>query len=308
MKNNIWQSYQPGQASSVLPPGYMEAATAPGRAIGQGIQSGLQSLAAGLQQRGMLQREDAKDAQKQAREAEKEAKDRAKEFDRIFEQGKYMGVWGEDAKTRSVEELAGQLQGAFQKEQMDAAKLADNLKLQQHETAMADRDERQRGIAAFAESMGMPVGVVNPNAGYNIAANHPAAAEAIFKLMPKQPDPNELKIGQLVEFPDGRIGHATTKNSVTLEALANEKPVPEIKFSPKGDFYHDGNAWKPVPFKEMKIDPMIWMTATSAEKAVMLEAFKSAVRGAGSATGGAGSATGGKSEMMKRFESWNGAK
>lgn len=71
MKNNIWQSYQAGQARSILPPNFGYLATEPGRAYGRAIESFGQSLKEGFQD--MQERRDREEDERKRR------KERAKQ-------------------------------------------------------------------------------------------------------------------------------------------------------------------------------------------------------------------------------------
>lgn len=75
-----------------------------GQLLGQGIMTGAQGILSGLE----LGRE-------RQQQADKEAKEEAKRFDHTFNFGKSIGLWGDEAKSRSTDELLGTLSGMKEK-------------------------------------------------------------------------------------------------------------------------------------------------------------------------------------------------
>lgn len=258
MKGNMFQSYQAGQAGSVLPPGYMAAATEPGRALGHGIQSGLQSLAAGIQQRNLLQRQDAKDAKVEAKAAEQEAKQLAKE--RAANEG-VIRAYKPDVDPRElalmgandVESLArmvqlnhqldrDQQQSDYQQAQIDATKLAGQIN-QQEANRATQRDE---GMAAYLAGQVLPATVRNPNLAADIASDYPAAAADLMKMLPKPDEYPEF-------FSDPETGARFMSRGNTTMPSNAPKTEPEVKqealvLKSEGGktFMQRGGKWYPV--------------------------------------------------------------
>lgn len=310
MKNQQFAGYRAGQYDSQLPPGYMAAATQPGRSLAAGIQGGLQALAAGVMRRNSNQREDAQRARDEAKEEEKAAKARADEFDRLDKQGQYMELWGPDGKSQmNSQQMAGMLAGRIAQSQLEerqsnidvrqlGAQLQEEkfqayldqqakqndftgqgLALQQrasqlagakHEQDLANQQGRSQGIAAA-------LSLSNPEYGEQ-AAMYPAAAADIAKLMPTAADGWNLQPGQTVKFEDGSTGLSTSRNSVQIQGPngPDEVSMQELEDGTKV-LYKNGQAWKTV--NPDRLSPM--------EQALvgMLGGGAAPARGSGRSTG-----------------------
>lgn len=254
MKNQQFAPYRAGQYASQLPAGYMAAATEPGRAIGSGIQSGLQALAAGVMRRGANQRAAADRAREEAKEAEKQAKEEGQLFDQTFNLGKSLGLWDDAAKGQSTHALLGQLMGAarkldeenkrgmidgrergldLQEEALDLKKLAqemgfanDDARLKQGDRSL-DLQERGLNAKVVAEEFARANAVAadqgitdvlalqNPEFG-EIAAMNPGSAAAIAELLPSGAERFSPTADDVIDFGNGYKGIPTSNKSIQV--------------------------------------------------------------------------------------------
>lgn len=239
-----------GQGSS-LPPGYLEAATAPGRNLADGIVDAGKSIANGIQQRTLMQREDAQQAREEAKQAEQEAKDLAKQ--RAANEG-IIRAYKTSVDPRELALMgANEVESLARMVQLDHQINRDKQLMSQRERELqlkklAGQMEQQKvqGTAAYLQAQKTPELIRRPDYLAQILKDNPAAAGEIAKMMP---DPNALRIGQMVKFPDGRRGYATSKGAVQLEEQAKpEKPPEELILKQQGGktFVQRDGKWFPL--------------------------------------------------------------
>lgn len=296
MKNQQFASYQAGQFNSVLPPGYMQAATSGGQALAHGIQGGLQALAAGVMQRSANQRAQADRAREEAKEEEKQAKDRRAEFDRLDKQGQYMGLWGPDgAAEMNSAQMAGMLAGQIAKSQqderehgMDAKDLANQfaerrLGIEEQNAAAGNRrgdrglDLQERDLNArimareleatnqASQDQGLTnwMALNNPEVA-EIAAMFPGSAAALADRLPKRSTGWNLQPGQTVDYGDGTTGRATSPNSVNIEGPAAPNDVTTQKLEDGTIVIKvDGKPWQKVSPNSMDPRDLLLIKALS---------------------------------------------
>lgn len=297
MKNQQFAPYRAGQYASQLPAGYMAAATEPGRAIGSGIQSGLQALAAGVMRRGANQRAAADRAREEAKEAEKQAKEEGQLFDQTFNLGKSLGLWDDAAKGQSTHALLGQLMGAarkldeenkrgmiagrergldLQEEALDLKKLAQEMGFANDEARLqqADRslDLQERGLNAkvvaeefaranaTAADQGITdvLALQNPEFG-EIAAMNPGSAAAIAELLPSGAERFSPTADDVIDFGNGYKGIPTSNKSIQVVRTDGSGEPVEVRISEDGKYFHDGRTWKQVNSQRMSPLEMMLM-------------------------------------------------
>lgn len=171
MKGNLWSQYQAGQAGSVLPAGFMQAATEPGRALASGLGNFGMQMAQGFRE--MKQREER---QKEAADkAKKEAQEAKQEFNRLVEK---LSDGTKTTRDRLQTMGIGELQGIEARQEMERQQMAEaqrtaimqeNLNLAKDAALMKqqvfDQGQRQqadtRDLIRLAETMRGAAGLSN---------------------------------------------------------------------------------------------------------------------------------------------------
>lgn len=118
MNKSFWSQYQAGQAGSVLPAGFMQAATEPGRALANGLGNFGMQMAQGFRE--MKEREERQ--KEEADKAKKEAQEAKQEFNRLVEK---LSDGTKTTRDRLQTMGIGELQGLEARQEMERQQMAE---------------------------------------------------------------------------------------------------------------------------------------------------------------------------------------
>ena len=118
MNKSFWSQYQAGQAGSILPAGYMQAATEPGRALASGLGNFGMQMAQGFRE--MKQREERE--KEAADKAKKEATEAKQEFNRLVEK---LSDGTKTTRDRLQTMGIGELQGIEARQEQERQQMAE---------------------------------------------------------------------------------------------------------------------------------------------------------------------------------------
>ena len=270
---------------SSLPPGYMQAATAPGRNLAAGMMSLGGSIADGLQQ--MQERQQA--------EQEKQ-KSEAAEFKALQKYAKAAGY--ADADQTTTMDLP-RLKGFVRAKEGETIRAEQKAKLADFARRNATNDAMRDLLQAKAVTMGG----LQPHQTSNILQNNPAAAvadvvkfgQALADKQAVQPQAHDLNNDGVPDF-------VTLGDSMQPMPRAQSAIGQSPKVSPDGKFFHDGNSWKPIRDDKGNIDASV-LAMLMGNPELQSQYVHGMLGGASAPSGTPSPEAGGSSEMWKKFES-----
>ncbi len=259
-KQNMWAQYAPGQARSQLPPGYLHAATEPGRHYANAISSIGQSVGQGLREMGQRQREDQKEREQEAKQMAKERsayesviKVRRPDVDpvemQLMNHNQIRALAQQVELQDTLERQTKQDQMA--REEFDLRSLATKIRALGELDQQNMAEHKSTALADYLQWNAAPQYVRRPQAQVigDLAQENPYAAGELAKLLPQPAKGWNLQPGAVVKFPDGRTARANTPNSVQLDPPENldpDKVTTEKLEDGTVVLYRNGKAWKTI--------------------------------------------------------------